>query len=526
MALLLRDLSLDISIDESIVSLEAARQLGVDARLLTGFRIIRRSIDARKKNQIRKVYTIEFCFSDEAALLEKHGNARLERVPDAAPLILPRVNSDYHTLVVGMGPAGLFAAKRLAESGVRVTLVDRGKSLQQRVTDVERFWMSGQFDAHSNVQFGEGGAGTFSDGKLTTRLNHPQRLAVLETLVACGAPDDILIEARPHVGTDRLRKVVVNFRKHLVSLGVDIRFETCLTELEIHRGRIVGGVFSDNHFLPCDSMVLAPGHSARDTYLMLNRNNVQLDAKSFAVGVRVEHPADLINRIQYGKFANQLPVADYSLRYNDKETGRGVYSFCMCPGGEVINAASEPDGLVVNGMSRMARTGKFSNSALVVTVDPRDWGGTNLGGIHFQQQWERRAFTVAGGNFMAPAQNMMAFVGPGRGPVSSSCRPGVVETDLREVLPDFVYHGLRQALPHFNRQMKGFVTSEAVLIGVETRTSAPLRITRNEFGESVSHPGLFPAGEGAGYAGGIMSAAFDGLRAADQVVQSVLNLRP
>ena len=523
MALLLRDLTLDISTDEKHLLLEAARQLGVDTRMLTGFKIVRRSIDARKKSRIRKIYAVEFCFADEAALLKKHGSSRLEKLPAAAEVMLPRVSSGHHALVVGTGPAGLFAAKRLAESGVRVTLVDRGRPLEQRVKDVEGFWATGQFNAVSNVQFGEGGAGTFSDGKLTTRLNHPQRLVVLQALVDCGAPEDILIDAHPHVGTDRLRKVVVNFRKQLIKLGVDVRFETCLTDIELHQGRIVGGVFNNQESLSCDSLVLAPGHSARDTYLMLHQHGVQLGAKSFAVGVRVEHPAELINRIQYGQFAHQLPTADYALRYNDEETGRGVYSFCMCPGGEVINAASEADGLVVNGMSRMARSGKYSNSALVVTVGPEDWGHATLGGMYFQQQWERQAFTAGGAGFMAPAQNMMAFVGHGTGGVISSCRPGVVETELREVLPDFVYHGLRHALPHFNRKMKGFMTSEAVLIGVETRTSAPLRITRNESGESVSHAGLFPAGEGAGYAGGIVSAALDGLRAADQVVQSALS---
>lgn len=523
MALLLRDLTLDISKDEEMLLLEAARQLGVDAHKLRGFRIVRRSIDARKKSRILKVYAVEFSCVDEAALLKKHRSGRLEKLPDAPEVVLPKVGNDHHALVVGTGPAGLFAAKRLAESGVRVTLVERGRPLEQRVKDVESFWATGQFDVVSNVQFGEGGAGTFSDGKLTTRLNHPQRLVVLQALVDYGAPEDILIEARPHVGTDRLRKVVVNFRKHLIKLGVDVRFETCLTEIESHKGRIVGGVFNNRESLPCDSLVLAPGHSARDTYLMLNRHGVKLDSKGFAVGVRVEHPAELINRIQYGEFAHQLPTADYSLRYNDEVTGRGVYSFCMCPGGEVINAASEADGLVVNGMSRMARSGKYSNSALVVTVGPEDWGHAILGGMYFQQQWERRAFTAGGGGFMAPAQNMMAFVGHGKGTVMSSCRPGVVESELREVLPDFVSHGLRNAMPHFNRKMKGFMTSEAVLIGVETRTSAPLRITRNESGESVSHSGLFPSGEGAGYAGGIVSAALDGLRAADQVVQSALN---
>jgi hypothetical protein len=522
MALLLRDLTVDILTEEEMLPLEAARQLGVEAEMLRGFRIVRRSIDARKKSRIRKVYAVEFTVSDEVALLQKHGSGRLEKLPDAPELILPRVSSGHHALVVGTGPAGLFAAKRLAESGVRVTLVERGRPLGQRVKDVENFWTFGQFNTVSNVQFGEGGAGTFSDGKLTTRLNHPQRLVVLQTLVDCGAPADILIEARPHVGTDQLRKVVVNFRQHLIKLGVDVRFETCLTDIEIYNGRIVGGVFNNRDSVSCDSLILAPGHSARDTYLMLDRHSVKLDAKGFAVGVRVEHPAELINRIQYGEVARQLPAADYSLRHNDGETGRGIYSFCMCPGGEVINAASEADGLVVNGMSRMARTGKYSNSALVVSVEPEDWDHTTLGGMYFQQQWERRAFAAAGAGFMAPAQNMMAFVGRGKGAVTSSCRPGVVETELREVLPDLVYHGLVDALPHFDRKMKGFMTSEAVLVGVETRTSAPLRITRNELGESVSHPGLFPAGEGAGYAGGIVSAALDGLRAADQVIQSAI----
>ncbi len=522
MALLLRDLALDISVEEKSLSREVARHLGVDMTAIGDVKVIRRSIDARKKNRIRKVFTVQFSCVDEADFLQKYGNGSLEKHLDPPETILPRVNSVHHALVVGMGPAGLFAAKRLAEAGVKVTLVDRGRQLQQRVKDVESFWSTGRLDVTSNVQFGEGGAGTFSDGKLTTRLNHPLRRTVLEALVACGAPDDILVEARPHVGTDRLRKVVVNFRKHLVELGVDVRFETCLTELDLHRDSVVGAVLNGGELLPCDSLVLAPGHSARDTYSMLDRNGVQLDAKGFAVGLRVEHPVELINQIQYGDSSIQLPPADYALRYNDTETGRGVYSFCMCPGGEVINAASEPGGLVVNGMSQAARTGKYSNSALVVTVGPEDWGHTSLGGMHFQQQWEQRAFTVAGADFKAPAQNMMAFIGHGSGLLNSSCRPGVVETELREVLPDFVYHGLRRALPHFDRRMRGFVTSEAVLIGVETRTSAPLRITRNEGGESVSHSKLFPAGEGAGYAGGIMSAALDGLKVADKVIQAAI----
>lgn len=523
MSLLLRDLTIDVSTDEETLPFVAAKILGVDVKTLSRFRIVRRSIDARKKSRILKVYSVEFCCPDEAALVARLANIRLETLPDRLEVILPKVHVKHHALVVGMGPAGLFAAKRLAECGVSVTLIERGRPVEKRIKDVESFWASGQFDAGSNVQFGEGGAGTFSDGKLTTRLNHPQRLDVLQALVDCGAPGEILVEARPHVGTDRLRKVVVNFRRQLIELGVDVRFETCLTDFEIHQGRIAGAVLNHDVSLSCDSLILAPGHSARDTYLMLDRKGVQLEAKGFAVGVRVEHPAELINRIQYGSFADRLPAADYALRYHDDESGRGVYSFCMCPGGEVINAASEADGLVVNGMSRMARKGDYSNSALVVTVGPQDWGGEKLGGMHFQQEWERKAFVAGGSGFLAPAQNMMSFIGKAGEVLKSSCRPGIVASELREVLPGFVYSGLQRALPHFNRKMRGFLTAEAMLVGVETRTSAPLRITRNERGESVSHRGLFPTGEGAGYAGGIMSAALDGLRAADQVVNSVLD---
>ena len=521
MPLLLRDIPLDISADEATLSFEVARILGVETFRIRDLKVVRRSIDARKKSRIRRIFTVEFSTDNESGLLRKSTCDRLEEVPVIPEIVKPRVTARRRVLIVGMGPAGLFAAKSLVESGAQVTLVDRGRPVQQRVKDVEHFWALGAFNAVSNVQFGEGGAGTFSDGKLTTRLNHPRRRAVLESLVAFGAPEEILAEARPHVGTDRLRKVVIRFREYLISKGADILFETCLTGLDIHQGRITGGVFDENQLIACDALILAPGHSARDTYRMLDRNGVQLEPKGFAIGVRVEHPSRLINRIQYGKFANLLPAADYALRFND-ESGRGVYSFCMCPGGEVINAASERDGLVVNGMSRMSRSGEYSNSALVVSVRSEDWDGTKLGGMHFQQQWERKAFSLAGGNFMAPAQNLMSFCGLGSGPVASSCRPGVVETELREVLPDFVYHGLTRALPHFDKKMCGFVTREAVLVGVETRTSSPLRITRDESGASVSHAGLYPAGEGAGYAGGIMSAAFDGLRAADQVVKFVL----
>jgi uncharacterized FAD-dependent dehydrogenase len=520
MSLVLRDFPLDISENESRLPELVANSLGVAQEELLDFCILRRSIDARKKNRIRRIYTLRFSCPDEDSLL-KNDALRLEKTQVPEDIISTKISSGSHVMVVGMGPAGLFAAKWLVEAGAKVTLIDRGQPIEQRVDDVEKFWSSAIFNPGSNVQFGEGGAGTFSDGKLTTRLNHPLRYHVLQTLVALGAPQDILIDARPHVGTDRLRKVIIGFRKYLNRMGVDIRFGACLTDLEENNGCIQGGILNERELISCDAILLAPGHSARDTYRMLERRGVRLSAKGFAVGVRVEHPAELISRIQYGRFADQLPVADYALRYNDKQTGRGIYSFCMCPGGEVINAASEQDGLVVNGMSRLCRGSGYSNSALVVTVSPEDWGSPVMGGVIFQQKLERQAFQSAGADFMAPAQNLMAFAGSGSGPVKSTCRPGVVETELREVLPDFVYHGLQQGLPHFEKKMNGFLTSEAVVVGVETRTSAPLRIMRNESGESVSHQGLFPAGEGAGYAGGIMSAAFDGIRAAENILQSL-----
>lgn len=523
MPLLLRDIPLDISADEKTLRDEVARIIEVEAVRIKNLRVVRRSIDARKKSRIRRIYTVEFSCDNESGLLRESVCEALEEVSAMPGIILPKMTTKHHVLIVGMGPAGLFAAKSLVESGVQVTLVDRGRPVEQRVKDVENFWRHGNLDPVSNVQFGEGGAGTFSDGKLTTRLKHPRRQAVLESLVAFGAPEEILVEARPHVGTDRLRRVIIRFRQYLISKGVDVRFETCLTGLDMQGDKVTGGVLDENHLIRCDALILAPGHSARDTYRMLDRNGVRLEPKGFAVGVRAEHPASLINSIQYGKFANQLPAADYALRYNDDDTGRGVYSFCMCPGGEVINAASEQDGLVVNGMSRTSRSGQYSNSALVVSVRPEDWGGTKLGGLHLQQYWERRAFSMAGSHFLAPAQNLMSFCGLGNGPIACSCRPGVVETELREVLPDFVYHGLKRALPHFDRKMRGFVTGEAVLVGVETRTSSPLRITRDDSGASVSHVGLYPVGEGAGYAGGIMSAALDGLHSADQVVQTILS---
>lgn len=529
MALRLREIPLELDEIEDRLPGRLAAQLGVDVRRISNVRIVRCGIDARKKHRLLRVYTLEFTLEGEDAFYAAHkDNPRLERaVYPPMPEILA-VQVPHRALVVGMGPAGLFAALRLAESGVSVTLVEQGEPVEKRVLSVRRFWDGLGLNPQSNVQFGEGGAGTFSDGKLTTRVNHPWTRLVLQTLVDFGAPETILVQAKPHIGTDRLRLVLLNFRSRLISLGVDLRFQCRLTDIETDAsGKVVAGVLNDSEPLACDSLVLAPGHSARDTYAMLHRRGVAMEPKAFAIGLRVEHPAELINRIQYGYSSHpQLPTADYSLSYHDDQTGRGIYSFCMCPGGVVVNSSSEPGALVVNGMSYLKRAGELSNSALVVSVRPEDFYERGaLGGVAYQRMWEMAAFRAGGGQDRAPAQNLMDFLGKKGGALRSSCRPGVREADLREVLPAVVSQCLEKALPYFDRRMKGFVTSEATLVGVETRTSAPLRILRRENGESPFHEGLFPVGEGAGYAGGIMSAALDGLKAAGWITDKIINRR-
>jgi uncharacterized protein len=525
MALRLKEIYLTLAEGEELLPAKIAQAMGVEAAALGEVRIVRRGIDARQKPRVRRVYTVEFTIADEERLLRRQqGNHRLERaLPPILPEIAP-VTRGGRSLVVGMGPAGLFAAWFLARSGVDVVLVERGRPVETRVRDVESFWRGEGFNPSSNVQFGEGGAGTFSDGKLTTRLNHPWMRLVLQILVDFGAPEDILVQAKPHVGTDRLRAVIIRFRQALQSLGVEVRFESRLSALLVGNRQVRGGVLNDRDEILCDHLILAPGHSARDTYGMLREAGVTLAAKPFAMGVRIEHPAAHINRIQYGMSDHPLlPAAEYVLSYNDPESGRGIYSFCMCPGGEVVTAPSEPGGMVVNGMSYRDRSGPFSNSALVVGVRPDDFGADDpLAGMHFQRRFEETAFVSGGGDYRAPAQNLLTFLGRGRGGINAgTCRPGIKEADLHSLLPPFVSTGLKRALPHFNRTMPGFITGEAMLIGVETRTSAPLRIVRGEDGQSVSHPGLYPAGEGAGYAGGIMSAALDGLLTAQRVVQGL-----
>ena len=521
MALRLREIALHLDESENNLPDKIAVSLDFDIQNIISWKIVRQGIDARRKSDILRVYSVEFTCADEDELLKENRNVvTLSKVQDIPAPDFYFLKSEPKILVVGMGPAGLFSALSLAEAGAKVCMIERGRPVAERLQDVTDFWSGGKLKTESNIQFGEGGAGTFSDGKLTSRLNHPGMSYILKRLVEFGAPEEILWQAKPHIGSDRLRSVLVKFRKHLLSLGVEIRFSSRLSGFELGNGHINAGIINDHDYVKCDQLILALGHSARDTYQLLAEQKVKLEQKSFAVGVRVEHPQELINQIQYGRVdPPQLPAADYRLAWNDPDSKRGIYSFCMCPGGKVVNASSESAGIVVNGMSDFRRDAQHSNSALVVSVSPDDFPSAHvLAGIHFQRQWEQAAYVAGGAGWRAPAQPLLEFLKGRGGNLDSSCQPEVVHADLSTCLPEFVTTSLRKALPYFNQRMRGFVGPEATLIGVETRTSAPLRIVRDHLGESVSHQGLFPAGEGAGYAGGIMSAAIDGMKAATAII--------
>jgi uncharacterized protein len=516
MPFLLRNLTLNPGEEESSLRPLVALRLGIRDSEITSLTLVRKGVDARKKGRIKLVYTVQFTLRDESRVPVGGDLSRLEAAGEPQ---FPRLSGNGGVVIVGMGPAGLFAALRLAEYGVTGVVLERGRSVDERARDVSRFWRDGTLSSESNVQFGEGGAGTFSDGKLTTRVKDPNARYVLEQLVRFGAPAEILYAAKPHIGTDRLRAVVSGIRGKLLEAGFEVCFESRLTGVQVRQGRVSGVVVNDDAERPCGTLVLAPGHSARDTYAMLLASGVAMEQKPFAVGLRVEHPQALINAIQYGANPHpDLPPAEYALAYNNEQTGRSAYSFCMCPGGVVVAAASEAGGVVVNGMSGYRRNSPNANSALVATVGRDDFAdGSPLAGVAFQRLLERRAFEAGGGGYAAPAQSLLSFLGKGRGRIHSSYRPGVTESDLAALFPPGVTATLREGIVSFEKRMRGFISAEATLTGVETRTSAPVRIVRGADLQSVSHRGLYPTGEGAGYAGGIMSAALDGIRVADAI---------
>ena len=522
-----------------LIGSRIARMLKEDPSEIGDVKIIKESIDARNKKDVRFVYTADFSVKNEKRILKKAEKLRLNVKASPKDFYRPPRSGYEGTanyegrrpVVIGSGPCGMFAGLLLAEAGLKPLILEKGKKVEERSADVERFWESGELDPRSNVQFGEGGAGTFSDGKLTTGINDPRIAKVNEEFVEAGASESIQYRHMPHIGTDVLRKVVRNIREKIESLGGSYLFGTEVTGLRTENGRLTGLELEKGEILDCRHVVLAIGNSARNTFEMLYENGVELVPKPFSAGVRIEHPQELIDYSQYGETNDsegRLSAAAYKLSCHCRETGRGVYTFCMCPGGYVIGAASEKEGEVTNGMSRFARDGENANSALLVSVSPedcfRETGSEHpLAGMEFQRKLERAAFELGGGDYSAPVETVGHFLGrpDTEASVTPTYRPGVKWTEIRKCLPSFITDAMAEALPQLARKLKGFDLDGAVLTAVETRSSSPVRITRDEGMQSVSLKGLYPCGEGAGYAGGIMSSAVDGLKAAEEIIRDL-----
>jgi len=521
----IRDIALPPEHDHNQLLFEASRMLKISGSRVRGLTIVRRSIDARKKPDIKVIYTVDVAVEGSENKILRQSGCKRAAIAPISYYKPPKGGhkSEKRPVVVGFGPAGMFCALLLAMAGLRPIVLERGEDAQSRHEKVEHFWTTGQLDGKSNVQFGEGGAGTFSDGKLNTGVNNPRIGWILERFVEFGAREEILYDAKPHVGTDVLLNVVQNLRRKVIALGGEVRFGCHVTDIQLEDGRLTGLVLSDGQVVACDTAVFAIGHSARDTFSMLHRQGVPMEAKPFAMGVRIEHKQSLINKAQYGTDDLPLPPADYKL-VKHLEDGT-VYTFCMCPGGYVVAAASEDGGVVTNGMSYADRAGDNANAALLVTVNPEEFPYEGpLGGAQWQRQIEEKAFRISG-NYLAPAQKVGDFLdgkaSDGPGAVIPTYRPGVVWCDLRSVLPEKIVKSLNEALPMLEGNLKGFASGDAVLTAPETRSSSPVRIVRGENKQSVSLEGLYPCGEGAGYAGGIMSAAIDGMMTAEAIIAAL-----
>ncbi|WP_408588883.1 NAD(P)/FAD-dependent oxidoreductase [Novosphingobium sp.] len=533
---MLRVTEIKLPLDHGPHDLDAAlcERLQISPADLLRYAVARRGNDARKKSAIKLVYAIDATVADEADVLARHaGDPQVRPTPDTAyrfPVLAPQGWQGPRPVVIGAGPCGLLAALILAQMGLKPIIIERGKAVRERTKDTWALWRKSVLTPESNVQFGEGGAGTFSDGKLYSRIKDPRHLGrkVLVEFVKAGAPDDILTEAHPHIGTFRLVTMVMSMRETIEALGGEYRFQTRVDDFEIARKpdgsqQLQGLHLSDGTFLPARHVILAVGHSARDTFQVLHDRGVHVEAKPFAIGVRIEHPQGWIDRARYGQFAGNplLGPAAYALSHQSHTTGRSVYSFCMCPGGRVVAATSEEGRVVTNGMSQYSRAEFNANSGLVVDINPeRDYPGGPLAGVAFQRKWESLAFTAGGSTYQAPGQKVADVLANRAssgefGAVVPSYQPGVHLTDLAQCLPDYVMASLRDALPVFGRQLPGYDHPDAILTGVETRTSSPVRITRGKDLQSLNTRGLYPGGEGAGYAGGILSAAVDGIKLAE-----------
>ena len=535
----IEELKINLSQKETLLPKLAAKTLRIPVEQIISYRIVKKAIDSRKKSDVCHVFTVDVEIADEQQLLNalltskntdiqkdiKHHRIHLaETFHYTIPIFSAPPKSPI--VVVGSGPCGLFAALALSKAGLSPLIVERGKTTEQRIADVERFFKTGILNPESNVQFGEGGAGTFSDGKLYTLINDKRSHFIFQTLIECGAPPEIAYDAKPHIGTDILRKVIVNLREKIIALGGSFRFETKLTDIHIKDNTLKSIVLNGTEEMSASALVLAVGHSARDTFKMLFDNRLNIVQKPFSVGVRIEHSVSLINRSQYGTFAEHpaLPPAKYKLVAH-LNNGRSVYTFCMCPGGYVVAASSEENGLVINGMSENKQDGNNSNSAILVNVYPSDFGSAHpLAGIDFQRNIEQKTFELGGRNYHAPIQTVGDFLQDRFSPslpseLTPTYKPNVTPAKLKECLPDFVVESLKLGIVDMDKRLRGFASPSALLTAAETRSSSPLRIVRNEQG-IASVRNIYPAGEGAGYAGGIMSSAIDGLRAGESIINS------
>ncbi|MDH5920948.1 NAD(P)/FAD-dependent oxidoreductase [Vibrio splendidus] len=528
----LTEIKLPLDHEESAIQDAIEAKLGINADQVLSFNIFKRGYDARKKSKILLIYTLDVLVENEAELLEQFiSDPHVKVTPDMEYKFVAKAveNQTERPVVIGFGPCGLFAGLVLAQMGFNPIIVERGKEVRERTKDTFGFWRKRTLNTESNVQFGEGGAGTFSDGKLYSQVKDPKHYGrkVIEEFVAAGAPEEILYVSKPHIGTFKLVTMIEKMRASIIELGGEIRFSTRVDDVHMEDGQITGLTLSNGEEIKTRHVVLAVGHSARDTFEMLHERGVYMEAKPFSVGFRIEHKQTMIDEARFGKNAGNpiLGAADYKLVHHCKN-GRTVYSFCMCPGGTVVAATSEEGRVVTNGMSQYSRAERNANSAIVVGIDPeRDYPGDALAGIRLQRELESAAYVLGGENYDAPAQKIGDFL-KGRDPseigeVKPSFTPGIHLTDISKALPDFAIEAIREAIPAFEKKIKGFSTPDGLLTGVETRTSSPVCIKRGKDFQSINLKGFFPAGEGAGYAGGILSAGIDGIKAAEALAISM-----
>ncbi|MDM7987282.1 MAG: hypothetical protein QUS13_08115 [Smithella sp.] len=527
---IINGIKLSLGEKEETLAAKVADALKVKKDDIKELDIVRKSLDARRHRPPFFVYLLKIKISPDVQLprqletgLQISEAEDIQDMPGISPVTSPK----HPVVIIGSGPAGLFAAYHLAQSRIFPTILERGEPIEKRIKDVEEFWEKGMLNTQSNVFFGEGGAGTFSDGKLTSRSQNPYSRRIKEILVETGASSEILVDSKPHIGTDKLRRVIVNLRKKLIEMGCRIEFNARVSDFIINNGQINSVIVNEKEEISTNHLILAIGQSADDTYEKLYQRGVQMESKPFAMGVRVEHPQALINSIQYGQWHKhpQLPPAEYFVKASLPGLNRSVYTFCMCPGGAVIACSASHGSLITNGMSNSRRSGEFANSAVVVNVRVDDFASAEdpLAGLAFRKIWEQKAFVEGGSNYSAPAQKATDFL---RKKISDqlppgSFLPGVKSADLRQVLPAFTANAINDGIREFDKKMSGFVSEESILIGVETRTSSPLRICRGKDGQSLSVRGIYPCGEGAGYAGGIISSAVDGIKVAQNLIANL-----